>query len=97
MNIHEGNGYAKCATYITISWSTFVVMSSTISEKILEDNKVLKHSPDTESQELTSLCYLLIIRIYNVKMILSDLILNFPSKIFQLNRDGSSWVEPVLS
>ena len=25
------------------------------------------------------------------------LILNVPSTIFQLNRDGSSWVEPVLS
>ena len=25
------------------------------------------------------------------------LILNDPSTIFQLNRDGSSWVEPVLS
>ena len=28
---------------------------------------------------------------------LFDLILYVPSKIFQLNRDGSSWVEPVLS
>ena len=28
---------------------------------------------------------------------LLDLILNVPSTIFQLNRDGSSWVEPVLS
>ena len=28
---------------------------------------------------------------------LFDLILNVPSTIFQLNRDGSSWVEPVLS
>ena len=28
---------------------------------------------------------------------LFDLILYFPSSIFQLNRDGSSWVEPVLS
>ena len=26
-----------------------------------------------------------------------DLILNVPSTIFQLNRDGSSWVEPLLS
>ena len=32
------------------------------------------------------------------KMIcLFDLILYVPSTIFQLNRDGSSWVEPVLS
>ena len=28
---------------------------------------------------------------------LFDLILNVPSTIFQLNRDGSSWFEPVLS
>ena len=28
---------------------------------------------------------------------LFDLILCVPSTIFQLNRDGSSWVEPVLS
>ena len=28
---------------------------------------------------------------------LFDLILCIPSTIFQLNRDGSSWVEPVLS
>ena len=28
---------------------------------------------------------------------LFDLILYIPSSIFQLNRDGSSWVEPVLS
>ena len=34
------------------------------------------------------LCYL---------FVLFDLILNVPSTIFQLYRDGSSWVEPVLS
>ena len=28
---------------------------------------------------------------------LFDLILYVPSTIFQLNRDGSSWIEPVLS
>ena len=28
---------------------------------------------------------------------LFDLILYAPSTIFQLNRDGSSWVEPILS
>ena len=29
--------------------------------------------------------------------VLFDLILYVPSRIFQLNRDGSSWVQPVLS
>ena len=32
-----------------------------------------------------------------IKWFLFDLILYVPSTIFQLNRDGSSWVEPVLS
>ena len=32
-----------------------------------------------------------------VLFVLFDLILFVPSTIFQLNRDGSSWVEPVLS
>ena len=31
------------------------------------------------------------------KLCLFDLILYVPSTIFQLCRDGSSWVEPVLS
>ena len=35
-------------------------------------------------------------RYFNL-FILFDLILHVPSTIFQLNRDGSSWVEPVLS
>ena len=30
-------------------------------------------------------------------IVLFDLILYVPSTIFQLNRDGSSWVKPVLS
>ena len=32
-----------------------------------------------------------------VRLILFDLILFVPLTIFQLNRDGSSWAEPVLS
>ena len=32
-----------------------------------------------------------------VNFVLFDLILYVPSTIFQLNRDGSVWVEPVLS
>ena len=33
----------------------------------------------------------------NSEFCLFDLILYVPSTIFQLNRDGSSWGEPVLS
>ena len=32
-----------------------------------------------------------------VNLCLFDFILYVPSTIFQLNKDGSSWVEPVLS
>ena len=32
-----------------------------------------------------------------LSFVLFDLILYVPSTIFQLYRDGSSWVEPVLS
>ena len=34
---------------------------------------------------------------HNLCLFLFDLILYVPSTIFQLYRDGSSWVEPVLS
>ena len=38
------------------------------------------------------------VQIYKLRhFCLFDLILYVPSTIFQLNRDGSSWVEPVLS
>ena len=40
---------------------------------------------------LSESCYMYI------KGILFDLIIYVPWTIFQLNRDGSSWVEPVLS
>ena len=36
-------------------------------------------------------------KVFQHGLILFDLILYVPSTIFQLNRDGSSWVEPVLS
>ena len=35
--------------------------------------------------------------LFSLEICLFDLILYVPSTIFQLNRDGSSWVEPVLS
>ena len=34
---------------------------------------------------------------FTFNFVLFDLILYVPSTIFQLNRDGYSWVEPVLS
>ena len=45
-----------------------------------------------KGQILTHDTYLL-----DILMSLFDLILYVPSTIFQLNKDGSSWVEPVLS
>ena len=32
-----------------------------------------------------------------ITIVLFDLILYIPSTIFQLNRDGSSWVDPIIS
>ena len=37
-----------------------------------------------------------LVQVYN-RFCLFDLILHVPSTIFQLNRDVSSWVKPVLS
>ena len=37
------------------------------------------------------------VNLMSVFVCLFDLILYVPSTIFQLNRDGSSWFEPVLS
>ena len=46
-------------------------------------------------------CAKIFCQMYNIHglcfVCLFDLILYVPSTIFQLNRDGSSWVEPVLS
>ena len=61
---------------------------------------------DNASAILQSLCFSILLFIFLDSFILIsffsinvlfDLILYVPSTIFQLNRDGSSWVEPVLS
>ena len=44
-----------------------------------------------------ALIRLIIVRSKLLFVCMFDLILYVPSKIFQLYRDGSSWVEPVLS
>ena len=44
----------------------------------------------------TSICLSIMVFLFLI-VCLFDLILYVPSTIFQLNRDGSSWVEPVLS
>ena len=38
-----------------------------------------------------------VVQLKSMESVLFDLILYVPSTIFQLNRDGPSWVEPVLS
>ena len=38
-----------------------------------------------------------VVQLKSMEFVLFDLILYVPSTIFQLNRDGSSWVEPVRS
>ena len=46
---------------------------------------------------LIHLCLLIHFKFVCLFVCLFDLILDVPLTIFQLNRDGSSWVEPVLS
>ena len=46
---------------------------------------------------LKFLIFILFVLMLYVQEVLFDLILYVPSTIFQLNRDRSSWVEPVLS
>ena len=54
------------------------------------------NSADNNSLNDLISVYLKIFGIFN-KLFLFDLILYVPSTIFQLNRDGPSWIEPVLS
>ena len=44
-------------------------------------------------------CYFIVEKLIvsDILFVLYDLILYVPSTIFQLNRDWSSWIEPVLS
>ena len=62
------------------------------------------HSPSKERQTSTLnhrfRCKIFQRKIVNIFLPISflfDLILYVPSTIFQLNRDGSSWIEPVVS
>ena len=48
-------------------------------------------------QTLFLFLFCIMAEIHKMLVCLFDLILYVPSTIFQLNRDGSSWVEPVLS
>ena len=70
-------------------------------------NKIhLKHSIYTDLDTARSYCVYQLFLPWNftkeiqemvIFLCLFDLILYIPSTIFQLCRDGSSWVEPVLS
>ena len=52
----------------------------------------------TSLESLKDLCFFRELYVSPLALVcLFDLILYVPSTIFQLNRDGSSWVEPVLS
>ena len=48
-------------------------------------------------REYLALSFIVIHALHDCCFCLFDLILYVPSTIFQLYRDGSSWVEPVLS
>ena len=55
-----------------------------LSCNIFEDKISMRHA-------------LIMFILFGCLFVLFDLILYVPSTLFQLNRDGSSWVEPLLS
>ena len=60
---------------------------------LISSKQMIGNSVDTEEVIFLQVS----LYIYIFMICLFDLILNVPSTIFQLYRDGSSWVEPVLS
>ena len=58
-----------------------------------EQNKLISQIRALDIEDDILLC----LQKQDMFVCLFDLILYVPSTIFQLNRDGSSWVEPVLS
>ena len=65
-----------------------VCLCTHLDMDLLNEIKQMGVSLGYEGQDYASPGYL---------QVLFGLILYVPSTIFQLNRDGSSWVEPVLS
>ena len=66
--------------------------------EILITQKLLKCPKDPFLRSaLIYIFHVIMSNISNGGLVLFDLILYVQSTIFQLNRDGSSWVEPVLS
>ena len=72
------------------------------------DNLCKKSGPDDDFSAIVTVCrgpctqsiystHGTIVWTQIICFVLFDVILYVPSTIFQLNRDGSSWVEPVLS
>ena len=60
-------------------------------DECVEEGGVM-HWEDVQETRLLSMGW-----VYRIGLVLFDLILYVPSTIYQLNRDSSSWVEPVLS
>ena len=77
----------------------FVIMSTRENIRLIARAPLSLIDPVTSEEKMFWLCS----RMNNGRLFvclfvcLFDLILYFQSTIFQLNRDGSSWVEPVLS
>ena len=68
-----------------------MLVDSVLEESVIQDNEENMPVHNEENSGSRSL------NTSHKGNILFDLILYVPSTIFQLNRDGSSWVEPVLS
>ena len=81
--------YSAVVLWINCALSTRGTGSPALTY-LLDETLAVAHSPYDLS--CWGLCYK-----FCLFVCLFDLILYVPSTIFQLNRDRSSWVEPVLS
>ena len=74
----------------------FAILKWLVSVDIVGYFRPFYHLSDTICYSLSSPVFKLTTK-FREKFCLFDLIFYVPSTIFQFNRDGSSWVKPVLS
>ena len=104
-DILENKILAKISEFTEVASGAFIIMSSissslclceTLINTVHSSTSLSLNSPMNCKHRSWKFCHSLRTKSFCL-FCLFDLILFVPSTIFQLNRDGSSWVEPVLS
>ena len=83
----------KCVRHLCQN-SVYEIKIGTLNAPLILHQQIMVMS-DSQGELLTTITQILVRMV--ILDVLFDLILYVPLTIFQLNRDGSSWVEPVLS